>query len=272
MKGPHERAALDVETDDQGRELHSHLWLHRAEHHQDMTPAELDDLDTALRRLEEADPELAKQRTSWQRRQTRDGLAQLKREHQERQPRPPKRPAPTRPRRGRAFTAGLVTGRAHPLAEATGLPGTARSAASTALAAIGGIIGLSIVYAILTSTEDRGRYSAPVLFIEGVSGLMRRIVGVADPLGSHPLPAPGGAAIDSSGFTDPLSALGAIAAGDMAIAATGSKVPGGGGGSTAEHLRTGARSATQLHHARKRAAAPRLQRYRKLTAPTIGGR
>jgi hypothetical protein len=69
--------------------------------------------------------------------------------------------------RAGAFATGFMFGRAHPAVEATGLPGTARSITGTVLYAIGGIVGLTVLYDVLTA----GR--TPALFLQGIGGLGR---------------------------------------------------------------------------------------------------
>jgi hypothetical protein len=78
--------------------------------------------------------------------------------------------------RAGAFATGFMFGRAHPAVEATGLPGTARSITGTVLYAIGGIVGLTVLYDVLTA----GR--TPALFLQGIGGLLSRVVAPVDPL------------------------------------------------------------------------------------------
>lgn len=190
MSGPHTQAANAVETDEQGRELHDKLFKLRAERHDTMTPGEREDVNQAIHDLELMDDGLVKRRRNWERAQQRAGERELRNEDRagERNQRPRangrprgqqrrQRPAVRRRSPARAFGYGFLAGRAHPYVEQTGLPGTTRGTTSLVLGALGGAIGLSVVYDVLVYNR------APLLFLQGISGLVTRIVRPVDPLG-----------------------------------------------------------------------------------------
>jgi hypothetical protein len=92
--------------------------------------------------------------------------------------------------RGRSSARGFVTGfgvgryTAPRLAGETGLPDVAWSTTQLVLYAIGGVIGLSVLYLVLTNSEGKGRFPVLTTLLGGVEHGIQRIVQPVDPLGA----------------------------------------------------------------------------------------
>jgi len=108
-----------------------------------------------------------------------------------------------RSRSAGTFGAGFALGRysAPRLAGETGLPDVAWSTTQLVMYAIGGVIGLSLLYLILTNSEGRGHFPVLTTLLGGIEGGITRVIAPVDPIRSSTTAATAPAAVATQGLT-----------------------------------------------------------------------